>query len=94
VETSVKPVVYIETTIPSFYCDERDTIEALVMRNWTRRWWDQRREEYDLVTSVATLDELEAAPEPKRSGALALLQGVPVLDISPSISFHSTSNTS
>lgn len=81
----MKPVVYIETTIPSFYHDERDDVEAVAQRSWTCRWWDRRRHQYDLVTSSATLRELDLAPEPKRSRALALLADVRILPMSPSI---------
>ena len=81
----MKPVVYIETTIPSFYHEERDDAEAVARRIWTRRWWDQRRERYELVTSPATLAELDQAPEPKRSRALGILAGIPTVDILPCI---------
>lgn len=44
----MKPIVYIETSIPSFY----------------REWWDQYRTDYMLVTSEAVLEELETGEYP------------------------------
>lgn len=68
--------VYIETTIPSFYFDERQTPEAIAWRQATRLWWDQSRREYDLVTSSFVVDELEGAPNPKRDQALTLIADI------------------
>ena len=53
-----KPCVYIETTIPSFYHEERTDPGIVARREWTRRWWHFAPERYDLVTSPAVLDEL------------------------------------
>ena len=36
---------YIETSIPSFYHDSRDDIQAQAMRKWTREWWNTINEE-------------------------------------------------
>ena len=50
--------VYIETTIPSSYYDERPEPEMVARRLWTRRWWDEKRRQYSLLTSSAVIDEL------------------------------------
>jgi hypothetical protein len=39
----MKPTVYIETTIPSFYHSIRMEPEMVAMRNWTRSWWNEER---------------------------------------------------
>lgn len=71
--------VYIETTIPSFYFDERQTPEAIAWRHATRLWWDQFRRQYRLVTSSFVIDELEGAPNPKRDHALTLVANIELL---------------
>jgi len=71
--------VYIETSIPSFYCASRTDPEALARKNWTQHWWDFKRAEYELVTSIAVLDELNRWPSPARHHALALLRDVRIL---------------
>lgn len=73
--------VYIETTIPSFYHDTRESPEISVWREATRRWWDEYRAAYDVCTSIVTLGELEEAPDSKSSACLAMLRDVPVLDV-------------
>jgi predicted nucleic acid-binding protein len=81
----MQPRVYIETTIPSFYHEVRAEPEMVARRNWTRTWWDDRRHAYQLVTSVAVLDELQAGTFPNQDQALALLTEVPFVPVEPTI---------
>jgi hypothetical protein len=73
--------VYIETTIPSFYFDERQTPKAIAWREATRDWWDSGRSRYRLLTSSFVKAELALAPDPKRSRALSLLEEADSLDV-------------
>ena len=34
----MKQKIYIETSIPSFYYDEKTAPEAVVRKEWTRKW--------------------------------------------------------
>ena len=36
----MKPKVYIETSIPSFYHEVRSEPSMVARRDWTRQWWD------------------------------------------------------
>ena len=74
-------LIYIETTIPSFYHETRKDIESLSRHHWTRKWWDEDRHNYKLFTSYAVLQELEspAYPSSKREKCLHLLRELPVL---------------
>jgi predicted nucleic acid-binding protein len=77
--------VYVETTIPSFYHEERTEAEIVARRHWTRQWWKEAPALYELVTSPAVLDELAQGP-PKRSKKwLALVGKLPVLAVEPAI---------
>ena len=38
----MKKRVYIETSIPSFYCEIRTEPEMVARCSWTREWWDQQ----------------------------------------------------
>jgi hypothetical protein len=80
-----KPRVYIETTIPSAYFDERLSPEMVARRDTTRRWWGIARERYELVTSPAVLEELQAGPPVAREAWLALIANVRVLETEPQI---------
>lgn len=72
-------LIYIETSIPSFYHETRAG-QFQTMREWTREWWGVARLRDELVTAEPVLSELKRSPEPKRSLALALLASLPLLD--------------
>ncbi len=48
-------------------------------RQWTREWWDDRRHQYDVLTSIPVLDELESGDHPHKDQALLLLSSLPLL---------------
>lgn len=73
-------LIYIETSIPSFYFETRPEPTNQARREWTREWWDFARWQDELVTSLAVLDELEHAPEPKRSEMLGFMEPLPLLE--------------
>jgi PIN domain len=52
-----------------------------VRKDWTRKWWDNRRTGYELVTSEAVIDELEAGAYEHQQEALNLIAGLRVLPI-------------
>jgi hypothetical protein len=80
-----RPRVCIETTIPSFYYEVRTEPEMIARRNWTRDWWDSRRQAYQLVTSVAVIDELQAGTFPNQDQAVALLMDISLVPVEPAI---------
>jgi hypothetical protein len=84
-EENSLPRVYIETTIPSFYYEVRTEPEMIARRNWTRDWWDSRRQAYQLVTSVAVIDELQAGTFPNQDQAVALLMDISLVPVEPAI---------
>lgn len=81
----VKPKVYIETTVPSFYHEMRPEPEMVARRQWTREWWDAHRERYLLVTSVAVIEELATGSHPRKDDCLALVSELPLLPIGDAI---------
>ncbi len=83
---SIKPRVYIETSIPSFYYEVRKEPEMVARRNWTRKWWDFHRKHYETVTSEAVSDELGIGNYPSKEKTLALIGKIPFLTIGEEIS--------
>jgi predicted nucleic acid-binding protein len=77
----VRERVYIETTIPSFYYNSRETDEMRMMAEFTRRWWSTQGADYDLFTSDVVVSELEHGIHPLKNEKLALLSGLPLLQI-------------
>jgi predicted nucleic acid-binding protein len=74
-----KPRVYVETTIPNFYHDLRDSAAVATRRGATRRWWQDAAARYELVTGPPVLEELAAGTGPLVQLRLALLDELPVL---------------
>jgi predicted nucleic acid-binding protein len=77
----MKPLVYIETTIPSFYYETREKPEMIARRKWTREWWDGYRYRYALRTSEAVLSELAEGDYESKEDAIGLLRYVDQLDV-------------
>ena len=79
-------LIYVETSIPSFYFETRlEVSENQARRNWTRRWWAEAMARDSLVTSLAVIEELARTPEPKRSECLDLVASLPLLDITEDV---------
>jgi len=53
----VRPTVYLDTTIPSYYVDERREVWLHIQR--TRQWWDTERQLYEIYISEFVILELE-----------------------------------
>ncbi len=78
---TIKPKVYIETSIPSFFFEVRPEPEMVARREWTRQWWGQCLENYEAFTSEAVLIELSGGYFPGKIEALELMRQVPLLAI-------------
>ena len=79
------PRVYVETTIPSSYHDARTDPESVARREVTRRWWADAADRYELLTAPAVYKELMRGVPERAAERLALLAGLPVLDVVPDI---------
>lgn len=77
--------VYIETSIPSAYVDERQDLISQTQRFCTRQWWDVHRTTHSLGISEAVIAELTQAAFPGQSEAIALMQEVPVFRLTDRI---------
>ena len=77
---SMKPRVYVETTIPSYLTawPSRDLLRA-AHQQVTREWWDQRAA-FDLFISPLVLIECQAGDPTAAAERLVALAGLPLLD--------------
>ncbi len=75
----MKSLVYVETTIPSYYCDDRPAVAADIAR--TREWWDGERAGYDCFISAAVLDELRNGDYPNKEVCLNLVEAIRLLEV-------------
>lgn len=80
-----KQRAYVETTIPSFYHDSRNSPAVALRREATRRWWERAVADYDLVTSGIVRNELAAGTKERVLLRLALLDGMTTLAFVPAV---------
>jgi predicted nucleic acid-binding protein len=71
--------VYIETTIPSLYFDDRTDAKTVARREWTRNWWDNHRHHYRLVTGAPVIEELSRGEHSRKKEKLELLRCLEIL---------------
>lgn len=72
-----KKTIYVDTTVPSYLFDERETIRSDI--EVTRRWWREQRTKFSLWISQATIAELEAGAHPYKSQIFIAIKDLPVL---------------
>ena len=83
----MKPSVYLDATIPSFYYEDRPGAVIQAWREITVDFWVRAPNDYELIVSDETLRELEefGYPEDKRNKCLDLVAGLPRLGLVPEV---------
>jgi hypothetical protein len=81
----MKPKVYVETSIPSFYHEVRTEPAMIARREWTREWWSNATDKYLLMTSIAVLDELNRGSFPGKTEAIELMSNLMFVPVEPAI---------
>jgi predicted nucleic acid-binding protein len=79
----MRPTLYIETTIPSYYFDRRVELASDTER--TRHWWDSERGEYECFVSAAVLEELSRGSYSSQADCLDLVRSLPVLEVTQQV---------
>ena len=69
--------VYLDSTIPSYYFDERESIKSFV--EITKKWWLEERNNFDIFTSEETLDELNEGNYPNKKNVIEFAAKLPLL---------------
>jgi len=75
--------VYVETTVFSFYHDER--AGSAYRHQVTRNWWRTQKRDYDLYTSFFTIREAGNPVYPNWRKVATLARQVDVLEVVPDI---------
>jgi hypothetical protein len=68
--------VYIETSVIGAYFDDRTDVISAAQNYWTRLWWDNLRNKYELAISRAVTDELAHPDYPNSENALKLIENI------------------
>lgn len=75
----MKKSVYLDTTIPSYYYEER--IELALRQKITQQWWNGQKQNYDLYISEIVLTELNRGEYPHKDEILNLVNEIYILEI-------------
>jgi predicted nucleic acid-binding protein len=73
----MKRTVYLDTTIPNYYFDEREALKKF--GEITRTWWQEERHNFNVWISNETLAELGEGVYPHKQEALEFAARLPVL---------------
>lgn len=82
---SVSNLIYVETSVPSFYYETRRAPDMQARRDWTRKWWALPKWDDELVIGLPVISELDKAPPAKRDKAIALITNLRILPYPPEI---------
>ena len=73
----MKEKVYLDSTIPSYYFDERESLKTF--SEITRKWWMEMAESYDIYISDAVLQELNRGNYPRKNEIIEFVSGIQLL---------------
>lgn len=79
----MKPKVYIDSTILSFFHDRRREMNVWI--DATKKWWNTEMINYDCWLSEAVLLELQKEEYPRKKQVIASALKFPVLEAIPEI---------
>lgn len=76
-------MVYLDTSIPSFYFDDR--ADSHLYRNITREWFSKRSKDFYVCASTVTLNELKSENFQNQDEAIKFLDKIAFLPINGSV---------
>jgi len=79
----MKPTVYLDTTIPSYFFDERESLKLHI--DATQQWWHEERNNFDLWISEETINEITSGNYPRKDDIINFISTIPVLFPDPQI---------
>jgi len=79
----MKERVYLDSTIPSYYFEERDSLR--LFSDITRDWWDEMSQEYGLYISEEVLREVSLGEYPNRQKVVQFTSQIAMLESVPAI---------
>lgn len=72
-----KPLIYIETTIPSYFVGRQSQHITLLYHQFqTREWWEKHRHEFRTVVSPEVIVEISRGDPGMAAHRLAAVEGI------------------
>lgn len=79
----MKEKVYLDSTVPSYYFDQRESLNAFI--DATRKWWSEMAGQYELYISDAVLQELNSGNYPRKRDIIEWVSTIPLLPLTSDI---------
>ena len=79
----MKKSVYLDTTIPSYFFDERASLEY--PGEITRKWWNEESQNFDIFISLETIAELNRGNYPRKEKLLEFANDIARLEPSDQV---------
>jgi hypothetical protein len=73
----MKKTVYLDTTIPSYLFDRRESIKNYV--DVTKKWWKEERPNYHVVVSSETVAETSRGSHPHKEDIVSCVAELDLL---------------
>ncbi|EDN71104.1 conserved hypothetical protein [Beggiatoa sp. PS] len=73
----MKPTVYLDTTIPSYFFDERESLKLHI--DATQKWWKEERSNFDIWISEETVNEITDGKYPRKPEIVTFISEIPIL---------------
>lgn len=73
----MKEKVYLDSTIPSYYFDQRDSLKLFT--EITKKWWSEMANYYEIYISDAVLQELNIGEYPRKDSIIKFVSTIPLL---------------
>src|SRR6266542_1340465 len=78
-------IVYLDASFPSACVTKRTDAKSVARRETSCDWWKTQRLHHELYISQEVIRELSAPEFPRREAALALVDGIPLLEINDEV---------
>lgn len=75
----MKEKVYLDSTIPSYFFDQRESLQAFT--EVTKRWWTEMAESYEIFISDAVIQELNSGTYPRKDEIIAFASRIQILPL-------------
>ena len=79
----MKEKVYLDSTVPSYYFDEREALRTFT--DITKKWWSEMSGYYELYISDAVLQELNNGNYPRKDEIIRLVSTIQLLPLAPDL---------
>ncbi|HUU85685.1 MAG TPA: type II toxin-antitoxin system VapC family toxin [Phycisphaerae bacterium] len=81
----MKPTVYLDSSVPSYHLPQGDDPIIHARHLLTQRWWADELPRFDVFISQVVLEELGGGDPQRAAQRLALVEGLPLLDVNEEV---------